>query len=37
MSTYVYGIIRASHPSLRDDLDGIGDPHGRYACCARAS
>jgi hypothetical protein len=26
MSTYVYGIIRASHPSLREDLDGIGDP-----------
>ncbi|MGW7385554.1 GvpL/GvpF family gas vesicle protein [Streptomyces sp. NPDC054794] len=26
MSTYVYGIIRASHPSLRQDLEGIGDP-----------
>ncbi|MET9761818.1 GvpL/GvpF family gas vesicle protein [Streptomyces sp. NPDC006372] len=26
MSTYVYGIIRAPHPSLREDLDGIGDP-----------
>ncbi|WP_046731426.1 GvpL/GvpF family gas vesicle protein [Streptomyces humi] len=26
MSTYVYGIIRASHPSLAKDLDGIGDP-----------
>ena len=26
MSTYVYGIIRASHPALREDLDGIGDP-----------
>ncbi|MGY4925564.1 GvpL/GvpF family gas vesicle protein [Streptomyces sp. 900105755] len=26
MSTYVYGIIRASHSSLPKDTDGIGDP-----------
>ncbi|MEU7061557.1 GvpL/GvpF family gas vesicle protein [Streptomyces sp. NPDC046197] len=26
MSTYVYGIIRASHSPLGQDLDGIGDP-----------
>ncbi|MFF4398568.1 GvpL/GvpF family gas vesicle protein [Streptomyces sp. NPDC001480] len=26
MSTYVYGIIHASHPPLRHDLDGVGDP-----------
>ncbi|GGX31614.1 GvpL/GvpF family gas vesicle protein [Streptomyces lomondensis] len=26
MSTYVYGIIRASHSSLPQDMDGIGDP-----------
>ncbi|MEU6324652.1 GvpL/GvpF family gas vesicle protein [Streptomyces sp. NPDC047009] len=26
MSTYVYGIIRASHFPLRQDLDGVGDP-----------
>ncbi|MEV5438609.1 GvpL/GvpF family gas vesicle protein [Streptomyces sp. NPDC052682] len=26
MSTYVYGIIRASHPSLPEDLGGIGAP-----------
>ncbi|MEU1600378.1 GvpL/GvpF family gas vesicle protein [Streptomyces sp. NPDC005708] len=26
MSTYVYGIIRASHSPLRQDLDGVGDP-----------
>ncbi|MFJ4982122.1 GvpL/GvpF family gas vesicle protein [Streptomyces coeruleorubidus] len=26
MSTYVYGIIPASHTPLREDLDGIGDP-----------
>ncbi|MFF7128011.1 MULTISPECIES: GvpL/GvpF family gas vesicle protein [unclassified Streptomyces] len=26
MGTYVYGIIRASHSPLRQDLDGIGDP-----------
>jgi hypothetical protein len=26
MSTYVYGIIRASHSSLPQDTDGIGDP-----------
>lgn len=26
MSTYVYGIIRATHPPLGRDLDGIGDP-----------
>ncbi|MEU3862967.1 GvpL/GvpF family gas vesicle protein [Streptomyces sp. NPDC028722] len=26
MSTYVYGIIRAAHSPLREDLDGIGDP-----------
>ncbi|MFD3498080.1 GvpL/GvpF family gas vesicle protein [Streptomyces sp. NPDC058678] len=26
MSTYVYGIIRASYSSLPQDLDGIGDP-----------
>jgi hypothetical protein len=26
MSTYVYGIIRASHAPLPQDLDGIGDP-----------
>ncbi|MEU6557661.1 GvpL/GvpF family gas vesicle protein [Streptomyces sp. NPDC046915] len=26
MSTYVYGIIHASHSPLRQDLDGIGDP-----------
>jgi hypothetical protein len=29
MSTYVYGIIRASHSPLRQDLDGIGDPPRR--------
>ncbi|MFE0385062.1 GvpL/GvpF family gas vesicle protein [Streptomyces bungoensis] len=28
MGTYVYGIMRASHPPLRQDLDGIGDPPG---------
>jgi hypothetical protein len=26
MSTYVYGIIRASHFPVRQDLDGIGEP-----------
>ena len=26
MGTYVYGIIRASHPALRQDLEGIGEP-----------
>lgn len=26
MSTYVYGIIRSSHPSLPEKLDGVGDP-----------
>ncbi|PZG92190.1 gas vesicle protein [Streptomyces sp. NTH33] len=26
MSTYVYGIIRASHSPLRQDMDGVGDP-----------
>ncbi|MFE9451949.1 GvpL/GvpF family gas vesicle protein [Streptomyces sp. NPDC006739] len=26
MSAYVYGIVRASHPPLPEDLDGIGDP-----------
>ncbi|WP_217238401.1 GvpL/GvpF family gas vesicle protein [Streptomyces sp. AC555_RSS877] len=26
MSNYVYGIIRASHSSLPQDLEGIGDP-----------
>ncbi|MER6455968.1 GvpL/GvpF family gas vesicle protein [Streptomyces sp900105245] len=26
MGTYVYGIIRSSHPPLRQDLEGIGDP-----------
>ncbi|UFR00868.1 GvpL/GvpF family gas vesicle protein [Streptomyces sp. Go40/10] len=26
MSTYVYGIIRASHSPLPEDLDGVGDP-----------
>ncbi|MFG2358623.1 GvpL/GvpF family gas vesicle protein [Streptomyces sp. NPDC048521] len=26
MSIYVYGIIRASHSPLRQDLEGIGDP-----------
>lgn len=26
MSTYVYGIIRASHSPLRQDMEGIGDP-----------
>ena len=26
MSTYVYGIIRAAHSPLRQDIQGIGDP-----------
>ncbi|MER5522943.1 GvpL/GvpF family gas vesicle protein, partial [Streptomyces sp. NPDC002763] len=26
MSTYVYGIVRASHPPLPQDLEGIGAP-----------
>ncbi|MFF0201206.1 GvpL/GvpF family gas vesicle protein [Streptomyces sp. NPDC005017] len=26
MSTYVYGIVRASHPTLPDGVEGIGDP-----------
>lgn len=26
MSTYVYGIARASHPALPDGMDGVGDP-----------
>lgn len=26
MSTYVYGIVAASHPSLPEELTGVGDP-----------
>lgn len=26
MSTYVYGIVSASHPALPEDLSGVGDP-----------
>ncbi|MFF0205211.1 GvpL/GvpF family gas vesicle protein [Streptomyces sp. NPDC005017] len=26
MSTYVYGIVRASHPALPEGLEGIGEP-----------